>query len=725
MAKEKSIFFPIVFHFHQPVGNFEHVFEHCYKKAYKPLLENLYKFPKVLATLHFSGNLLEWFIDNKPSFINKLKEMIDRGQVELIGGGYYEPIYAIIPDRDRLAQLNKLSDLISQEFGLKVNGAWLSERVWEPDYPSFLPKAGLKYVIVDDNHFRGTGIKEDDTLYSYNTENNGKSIRIFPINEPIRYFIPWKPTNRTIDYLKDKATEKGNRVAVMLSDAEKMGVWGSTHQICYIDEKGHLECDDRKPFIPTLFKKVTNLSWIKPITLSDYMEQYPAKDLIYLPTASYDKMEEWVLPTSIRRSFEKYKNELRENREKQDLYMVLKGGFWRHFLVKYPESNNMHKKMLYVREKLIEIEHVVEQRANDKNSTKISKLIEDAWNEIYKSQCNDPYWHGLFGGIYLQFLRFAIYEHLINAETIMDQINSFLYPKLDSYIDIIPLDFNKDSKMDLIIESDIFNLYIDPSDGGTIFELDYKPKSYNIGNLLTRWEEAYHEKQKVEKKELFIDHHRRSIFRTRFFSAETSLEELESNSYRELSDLIDANYDVITNQKEGNKAILELTTTGSIGKENSEKKFECQLKKEIIVEKEQITLSLEGTLDSQDVDDEDLDTFIGDLELGIDLPFFFNGNPNKFQWDSGDNTDDIGAKNEFKQPIIYKGTQFNAFDESYDLHFEIKVNSENDVKIGKFPIISYTYTEEGYKKIFQGTNIILILSNLSEQFSINIKIRID
>jgi len=721
---EKSIYFPIVFHFHQPVGNFEHVFEDCYKKSYKPLIGQLYNFPEVKATLHFSGNLLEWFITNKPTFIKKLKEMINREQIELIGGGYYEPIYAIIPDRDKLAQMRKLSDLIFQEFGLEVKGAWLSERVWEPDYPSFLDEAGLKYVIVDDNHFRATGITEDQTLYSYNTENNGKTVRVFPINEPIRYYIPWKPTNRTIDYLKDKATEKGDRVAVLLSDAEKMGVWGSTHQICYMDEQGHLECDNRKPFIPTLFKKVRDIEWIKPITLSEYMDLYPAKDLIYLPTASYDKMEEWVLPSEIRRSFENYKDTLREDPVRQDLYMFLKGGFWRYFLVKYPESNNMHKKMLYVRDKLIELEQTVKKKSKGKNASEISELLDKAWDEIYQAQCNDPYWHGLFGGVYLQFLRFAIYEHLLNAETLIDKINSLLYPALDSYINIIPIDFNKDSKLDLIIESNEVNLYINPSEGGTIFELDYKPNSYNLGNVLTRWEEAYHEKGRIEQEEIFIDAHRKAMFRTRFFSADTGIEDLETNTYTEYSDLLDASYDVITNRKEGRKAILEMTATGSIGNDKSNNDFTCQLDKKIMVEHNTITLSLHGNLTPKDGTSQIKSDLIEDLQLGIDLPFFFNGDPRKFQWDSEGGHKELDSDNDLQETFIYEGTTFHAYDGSYDLHFELNVDSDKSIRIGCYPIISFTYTDEGYKHILQGFNLIPVLTNLGDSFSIYLKIKI-
>ncbi|MHA1987571.1 MAG: alpha-amylase/4-alpha-glucanotransferase domain-containing protein, partial [Promethearchaeota archaeon] len=329
MSKEISVCLPIVLHFHQPVDNFPWVFEDVYKKSYEPLINHIYQFPEVKITLHFSGNLLEWLLENKPDFINKLKIMARRNQIEI----------------------KKLSNLINKEFDLEVKGAWLSERVWEPDYPSFLNDAGLKYVIVDDNHFRSTGITEEGTFYSYNTENEGKTLRVFPINEELRYLTPWKPTYMSIDYLKEAADNKGNRCVLLISDAEKMGVWGTTHEICYI--QGHEEGDNGKPFIPAFFEQVKNHQWIISLTLSEYIEQFPAKSLIYLPTASYDKMEEWVLPTSIQKNFKRIRKTLKEDETRRETYQFLRGGFWRYFLVKYPESNNMHKKMLYVRNKLI------------------------------------------------------------------------------------------------------------------------------------------------------------------------------------------------------------------------------------------------------------------------------------------------------------------------------------------------------------------------------------
>lgn len=720
---ENSIYLPIVFHFHQPVGQFEFVYEDVYKKSYEPLINSLFQFEKIKFTLHFSGNLLKWLLDNKPEFINKLKIMAKRGQIEFIGGGYYEPMFAIIPYRDKIAQMKKLSDLIKDIFDLEVKGAWLSERVWEPNYPSFLNDAGLKYVIVDDNHFRSTGITEVQTLYSYITEDEGKALRIFPINEELRYLTPWKPTYYSIDYLRKMANDEGDRVALLISDAEKMGVWGTTHEICYVEGQGHEDGDNGKPFIPAFFENIINNTWIKSLTLTEYMEKIPAKSLIYLPTASYDKMEEWVLPTFIRKNFKKVRKSLREDESKKEIYQFLKGGFWRYFLVKYPESNNMHKKMLYVRNKLISAEENLLNIHDDKIISIILNKITDAWDEIYKSQCNDCYWHGLFGGIYLQFLRFSVYTCLINAEKLIDTINALINPELTSYIYIMPLDFNKNSKTEYIIESDIYNIYINPNDGGTLFELDYKPKSYNFLNTLTRWPEAYHESKKLDTKEVLVDRYRRSMLRLRFLHDDVTFEQLQSDKYYEFGDFADKGFKVTSSEKEGRKAILEMERVGSVKDPDSDYRNPVRITKDIYVEDNDIEIiiriNFEENLDKEEV----LKKIVNQLNLAIDLPFFFNGDTNQFQWESKQRELINGDERNLLKPFQYKGTHFKAYDKSNDVSIEFEISSKsNSIKIYNFPIIAYAYTEEGYQKIYQGINITPVFK-FEKSFAFHLKIK--
>src|SRR5258708_25730611 len=62
-----------------------------------------------------------------------------------------------------------------------------------------------------------------------------------------------------------------------------------------------------------------------------------------LPAASYAEMMEWVLPTKTRQRFFGLEKEFVS---RPDVLAFLRGGAWRGFFRKYPESNLLHKKML-------------------------------------------------------------------------------------------------------------------------------------------------------------------------------------------------------------------------------------------------------------------------------------------------------------------------------------------------------------------------------------------
>ena len=108
----KKVKFAFAIHNHQPVGNFEHVFEHAFSNSYLPFLETLERHPRFKIGLHFSGILLEWIKKHHPQVFDKLRALIQRGQVEMLTGGFYEPILAVIPDRDKIGQIDKLSGFL-------------------------------------------------------------------------------------------------------------------------------------------------------------------------------------------------------------------------------------------------------------------------------------------------------------------------------------------------------------------------------------------------------------------------------------------------------------------------------------------------------------------------------------------------------------------------------------------------------------------------------------
>ena len=138
------VYFALVIHSHQPVGNFDHVVEEAFQKSYAPFVEALMRHPRIRMSLHYSGVLLEWIEHHHPEYFQQIRQLVDRAQVELVGGGYYEPILPAIPDSDKLAQLRKFGDYLERNFGSRPRGAWVAERVWEPSLARPLGEAGVE-----------------------------------------------------------------------------------------------------------------------------------------------------------------------------------------------------------------------------------------------------------------------------------------------------------------------------------------------------------------------------------------------------------------------------------------------------------------------------------------------------------------------------------------------------------------------------------------------------
>jgi len=430
----------IGFHCHQPVGNFDFIIENAVNKSYKPLVETFYNFPDIKVSFHFSGILYEYFQKKHIELIKKLKEMVNRKQVEILSGGFYEPILPIIPERDALEQIRWMNEFIIKNFGTIPQGIWLTERIWEPHLPSTLKKANIKFSIVDDTHLLSGGISENEIFNYFITENNGNRVFIFPISKKMRYLVPFKELKETFDFLKKK---KG-KLIVMADDGEKFGVWPGTYKRVY--EDNYL-----KDFLETL----SNDKEIQTLTFSEVIEKIKPLGPVYLPTASYSEMMEWVLPTDDRIIFENLEKESDENTKK-----FLKGGYFRNFFVKYNEANHMHKKMLEVSDNL----------KNTKNKK--------AKRALFRAQCNCAYWHGIFGGLYLPHLRQAIYKNLIEAEKGYQTVSE-------------KKDMDYDGIEEAILRNKKINAYIHLK-GGKIVELDYKEPPYNLMNVLTRRRESYH-----------------------------------------------------------------------------------------------------------------------------------------------------------------------------------------------------------------------------------------
>jgi alpha-amylase len=456
-------------HNHQPVGNFESVFAQATRDAYLPFLETLAAFPSIRVTIHFSGGLLRWIADRSPETFSLLRDLAYRGQVEILGGGMYEPVLALLPERDRLGQLEMLSVLLKQRFGKAPEGIWLAERVWEPDLPTTLSAAGVKYLPLDDYHFVRAGLSPEELDGVYITEHNGAAVRVFPGNERLRYLIPFGTVEETLGEI-ERLTSRGvpYPAAIFADDGEKFGVWPGTHRSVY--QEGWL-----RRFFEGIASRADRIA---TMTFGEYAAAAPVRGTIYLPTCSYMEMGEWALPPRRAARFADLLHGIRSGGMKE-IAPFLQGGYFRNFLRKYDEANQLHKRMLHVSERVA----AAESRDASKGPA--------ARDSLYRAQSNDVYWHGVFGGLYLNHLREAAYADLLKAEAAADAV---LHEGEAGWAEAIKGDLDCDGGTEALLKTRGMTLLAHAHDGGAVTEISLPARGVALGHVLTRREEGYHEK---------------------------------------------------------------------------------------------------------------------------------------------------------------------------------------------------------------------------------------
>ncbi len=285
----------LVLHNHQPIGNFDHVFEQAFQDSYLPFLEVFERYQGLKISLHTSGPLMEWLAERHGEYLDRVKNLVAAGRVEIIGGPFYEPILTMLPGRDRIGQITTYTKWLGERFATDVQGMWMPERVWEQSLAADLVDAGMKYTLLDDFHFKNAGLTEDELHGYYITEDDGRVLSIFPGSERLRYLIPFADPQQTIDYLGQIAHDHPGAVVVFGDDGEKFGTWPDTKKHVY--DNGWL-----RKFFDALSH---NSEWIHTTTLAEASANVPPRGSIYLPDGSYREMTEWALPTDVQMQYER------------------------------------------------------------------------------------------------------------------------------------------------------------------------------------------------------------------------------------------------------------------------------------------------------------------------------------------------------------------------------------------------------------------------------------
>lgn len=533
-------------HNHQPVGNFGHVLRCAYETAYLPFIQTLEKHPGVKVSIHFSGILYDWLRVEEKGYLKTLRRLAESGQLEIVGGAYYEPVLAVLPRADAEGQVVRMKTRIRELFGVEAKGVWLAERVWEPQLAAVLHDCGVEYTILDDAHFFSSGLEETALDGYFTTEHAGKQVKVFPISQRLRYLMPFAAPEKTMAFLSG-FKEKGNACSlVMADDGEKFGLWPETNDLVY-----------KKGWLDRMFGLIEeNASWLGSQTFSGQLSAARSRGLVYLPTASYYELTQWALPPAAQRALGAF-----WKASKDDERRFLRGSYFRNFFARYPESNRMYRKMLHVSD-------TVRAAGAD------ARALEHLW----QSQCNCGYWHGVFGGLYLPHIRAANYRNMIEAEKAVAVQGT-------GKARLCLQDWDGDGDAEALLETRAGNWYFNPAQGGSLFEWDWKEGSLNWMNVLSRREEAYHSavagavvmqgpgaettpgSMKAKEPELaakiVYDWHTRASLLDHFLHPDTTADGFSRAKYGEQGDFVTASYKWKEHLEE-NAASMELWRQGTV-----------------------------------------------------------------------------------------------------------------------------------------------------------------
>ncbi len=439
------------------MGNFDHVFEQHVRDVYRPFLERLAQRDFLPIALHVSGPLLEWLEVHEAAFLDRIAQLAADGRVELLLSGFYEPVLVALPREDRLEQVRWMREVLRRRFGVEATGLWLTERVWEPELAADLAQAGVRYALVDDRHFLVSGFARDRLHAPFWTESDGRRVALFPIDERLRYLIPFKPPADAVAYLR-LLREQGAPLAVLADDGEKFGGWPGTREWVY--DRGWLT-----QFLDAM-GAVVAAGEVRLTTFAAALAEVPSGGLAYLPTASYREMEAWALPPEGATRLARLERELGPERLAGPDGALLRGAHWRNFLVRYSEANRMHKKMQAL--------SALCRRRGDPV---------EARRAIGRAQGNDAYWDGVFGGLYLPHLRRAVWHNLALAEQELRRGEPLTVERVD---------LDGDGFEELWIHSSAFSGVVSARRGGALEEYTLFGPGLNYADVLTRRREAYH-----------------------------------------------------------------------------------------------------------------------------------------------------------------------------------------------------------------------------------------
>ena len=409
-------------HAHVPYGAEPEEFERVYACLLRPFLTGLYRHPRIQAALHYSGVLLHWIERAHHELFMLIEDMVSRRQAELLGGGFYEPILPMIPQQDKIGQIELLTTYIRRQFGRRPQGCWMPELAWEQGLVGPLASCGMGFTFLGERQLALAGASPDSPCIC---EDQGKLLTVFPVAQSMEEALAEKSVSALLEgYWARRQAGSPRRCA-----------------------RGQ-PCEAVVAIFPGRLEPGADAAAIGPGETPEH-----AWGRFFEELSLCEGFAETVGPGRLARRLKGL----------QRAYVPDSSGGAgaepaRRFVIERPEAGRLYSKMLFSG-------MMVGQLRGDKSRR------DSAREELWKAQGSALFCRPGRQGLHDAALRGAAYGAMIGAERIARGAGRFA-PSLLSY------DFDMDGEDEWLFQEAKLNCYVQPLGGG-VFELDYLPKAWN------------------------------------------------------------------------------------------------------------------------------------------------------------------------------------------------------------------------------------------------------
>ena len=400
------------------------ILERALSDLYKPLLTYLYKHPDLKIHLYLPGAVMEWLEQNHPELNMLIADLCKKDQLEMITGGFQQPVLHILPAKDRSIQIEETTTFIRKRYGKRARTIWFYDQIWNPTFITTMGLCAVDRLIISPlDRLHDTIVAVDPFVM----QDMGKTIEVFPSQVQVSRLVAELSLGKLTykDFIEN---------LTRISPVESCGF-----ETVMVNLDQLLEACAVNPSLPSPLDMFAQV-------LEHFRKQGDGIRLL----------------TSIPLGEISPRGYLAAGWYGQDSTVVDISTFNQVF-TKYEELNYLYGRTLYL----------MELSKSHRRNRDVKKRVEQL---LQKSVNGAPYILDSSGGCYRSSYRKNVYRSLNDAERLLAMQEDVMYPR--------EVDIDFDGYLEYVLSGKNISVVLD-SKGGTLSSINYLPTGWNYADTFT------------------------------------------------------------------------------------------------------------------------------------------------------------------------------------------------------------------------------------------------